>query len=83
MFVSGDLMPLTNIKGGGMMTAFLAMIPIFKASKNLAESSKKVNFSINRLSDNKATIEGSVIFKDGHYPMSEIMRFLLSGDIFK
>lgn len=83
MTIQGDLSPLTNIKGGGMMTAFLEMVPIFKASKNLAKSSEKIDFSISRISDNKAKIDGSLIFKEGHYPLSEIMRFLLSGNIVK
>lgn len=83
MAVNGDLNPLINIKGGGMMTAFLEMIPIFKASKNLAKSSEKIDFTIMSTSDKVAKIEGSLLFKKGHYPMSEIMRFLLSGNLIK
>lgn len=79
--VEGDLNPLTNIKGGGMMTAFLEMVPLFKASKNLAKNSQKIQFSINKVSDKKAKIKGELIFKTGHYPLSEVMRFLLSGKL--
>jgi hypothetical protein len=81
--VSGDLNPLTNIKGGGMMTAFLEMVPIFKASKNLAKSSEKINMTITCVSNNQAKINGSFLFKEGHYPMSEIMRFMLNGNLIK
>lgn len=83
LMIKGDLNPITNIKGGGMMTAFLEMVPIFKASKQLSKSSEKIDFSIVKTSDTKAKIQGQLLFKEGKYPLSEVMRFLLSGNIIK
>jgi len=77
LHVSGKLDPLLNIQGGGMMTAFLEMIPVFKASKGMANHSEKIQFDIIEKDRNKAEIKGELIFKKEYYPMNEIIKFLL------
>jgi hypothetical protein len=79
--VKGNLQPLVNIKGGGLMTAFLEMLPVFKASRTLTESSKEIDIQITKLTDKKCSIKGELAFKEGHYPIAEVLRFLLIGQL--
>jgi len=77
--VKGDLHPLVNIKGGGLMTAFLEMLPAYKASRILTESSRGIDLKVSKISKQRCTIKGELLFKEGHYPMAEVLRFLLVG----
>ncbi len=77
--IKGELKPLINIKGGGLMTAFLEMLPAFKASRILTESSEGIDLQITKTTKNSCRIQGELSFKDGHYPMAEVLRFFLVG----
>ena len=79
--IDGKLEHLVNIKGGGLMTAFLEMLPIFKASKELARSSEGINLRVERLSPSKCEVKGEMIFKESKLPMTEVMRFMLLGQV--
>jgi hypothetical protein len=77
LHVSGKLDPLLNIQGGGMMTAILEMIPVFKACKGISNHSERIQFDIIEKERNKAEIRGELIFKKEYYPMNEILKFIL------
>ena len=77
LHISGKLNPLLNIQGGGMMTAFLEMIPIFKACKGISNHSERIQFDIVEKERNKAEISGELLFKKEYYPMNEILKFIL------
>lgn len=79
--VKGNLQPLVTIKGGGLMTAFLEMLPIFKASRSLTENSQEIDIQITKLTGKKCRIKGELAFKEGHYPIAEVLRFLLIGQL--
>ena len=83
LFITGKLEPLLSIKGGGLMTSFLEMVPIYRASKQLAQNSENLNIQIDKVNPKKAKISGEMNFKEGKSPMSEVMRFLLVGQMIK
>lgn len=82
LLIDGELNPLVTVRGG-WMTSFLEMIPVFKASKELATSSKSFHLEINKKGNEKAVIEGQMEFKDNKMPMAEVLRFLLVGQLVK
>ena len=71
-----------NVEGGGLMTAFLEMIPAFKAGKRLSAHSKEIDIRLTRISKGEGSIEGNLKFEKGCYPMSEAMRFVLINNFF-
>lgn len=75
--IQGQLKPMTRIEGGGMMTAFLEMVPLYRASKNLANHTETIHLSISKSSSKEAELKGKLKFPEGYYPMNEIMKFLL------
>lgn len=75
--IQGALKPITRIEGGGMMTAFLEMVPMYRASKNLANHTETIQLSISKTSSKEAELKGNLKFQNGYYPMNEIMKFLL------
>jgi hypothetical protein len=77
LHISGKLNPLLNIQGGGMMTALLEMIPVFKACKGISNHSDRIQFDIVEKGQNKAEIRGELLFKKEYYPMNEILKFIL------
>jgi hypothetical protein len=77
LHISGKLNPLLNIQGGGMMTAILEMIPVFKACKGISNHSEHIQFDVIEKERNKAEIRGELIFKKEYYPMNEILKFIL------
>jgi hypothetical protein len=75
------LEPLISIEGGGMMLAFLEMLPIFRASKNLAEHTEFVQMKLSKKGNKIANLEGEMRFKKTYYPMTELTRFLIIGQL--
>ncbi len=80
--IEGNLKALTTIKGGGMMTAFLEMLPIYSASKNLVKHTESFNLSFVKTNKNNIDLKGELKFTKDHYPMNELIKFLLVGQIF-
>lgn len=80
--IQGDLKSLLTIKGGGMMTAFLEMLPIYSASKNLVKHTESLNLSFVKTNKNNIDLKGELKFTKDHYPMNELIKFLLVGQIF-
>ncbi len=80
--IEGNLKALTTIKGGGMMTAFLEMLPIYSASKNLVKHTESLNLSFVKTNKNNIDLKGELKFTKDHYPMNELIKFLLVGQIF-
>ena len=79
--IEGNLKALTTIKGGGMMTAFLEMMPIYSASKNLAKHTESLNLSFVKKTKNNVDIKGKLKFTKDHYTMNELIKFLLVGQL--
>lgn len=79
--IQGELKPLTQIEGGGMMTAFLEMVPLYRASKNLANHTESIHLTISNSSSKEAQLKGNLSFQEGYYPMNEIMKFLLVSQL--
>lgn len=79
--VQGELQPLTHIQGGGMMTAFLEMMPIYRASKNLSDHTERIEIEILKVKSGTSTLNGQLTFSKGYYPMNEILKFLLVGQL--
>ena len=77
----GELKPLVRIEGGGLMTAFLEMMPIYRASKNLTDHTKSLELKIIKKTDKSAKIEGNLKFSNGYYPMNELIKFLLVSQL--
>jgi hypothetical protein len=79
--IQGDLKSLTSIKGGGMMTAFLEMIPVYSASKNLAKHTESLNLNFVKKNKTNVDLKGELKFVKDHYPMNELIKFLLVGQL--
>lgn len=81
--VIGDLKPLVSIQGGGLMTSFLEMMPLFRASSNLAEHTDRIHFSMVKSAGGVVKTKGNLSFIKGCSPMNELMKFLLVGQFFE
>ena len=79
--IEGNLKALTTIKGGGMMTAFLEMLPIYSASKNLVKHTESLNLSFVKTNKNNIDLKGELKFTKDHYPMNELIKFLLVSQL--
>lgn len=81
--LEGSLEPITKIQGGGLMTAFLEMMPIFRASKKLCSRTEKLSIQLIKQNTNNAELKGELKFSKGYYPMNEIVKFLMIGQMIK
>ena len=79
--IQGDLKSLTTIKGGGLMTAFLEMMPIYSASKNLVKHTESLNLSFVKTNKKNIDLKGELKFTKDHYPMNELIKFLLVSQL--
>lgn len=77
--VKGNLPSLLKIEGGGIITSFLEIVPIYRASKELFNNTKNFEIVIQKTNKNKAKIKGNITFKKDHYAMNEFLKFLLEG----
>ena len=78
---SGELKPLVRIEGGGLMTAFLEMMPIYRASKNLTDHTESLELKIIKKTPKSAELKGNLTFSKGYYPMNELIKFLLVSQL--
>lgn len=81
--MEGSIKPLTHIEGGGLMISFLEMLPIYRASKDLAANTDYIKLIVSKENKKKAKLRGDLHFSDGHSPMNELVKFLLAGQIAK
>ncbi|MFN5912504.1 MAG: hypothetical protein ACK45H_14275, partial [Bacteroidota bacterium] len=79
--ITGSLAPLTRITGSGWGISLLKLLPIYQASNKLAASTEEINLCVVKTSSKNSTLTGSLSFKPGFYPMSEVMRFLLVSQL--
>lgn len=77
MLLKGELERIMNIRGGGMMMSFLTIVPEFRAAKLLADHTQEISMRLVKINDRKAYLKGELKFKDGYYPMNELMKVLL------
>lgn len=75
--MKGSLEPMVNVEGSGWMVSLLKMLPLFQASQKLANSSERIDLLIKKIDSNNSRISGDLTFRDGYYPMTEVMRFML------
>lgn len=81
--MEGSLKPLTNVQGGGLMTAFLQMLPIYKACNNIAAHTENFSLKLTKANDKEARIKGNLRFYKEYSPMNELVKFLLQGQLVK
>lgn len=77
MLLSGEIAPIMNIHGGGMMMSFLTIVPEFRAAKLLADHTEQISVRLVKINDRKAYLKGELTFKEGYYPMNELMKIVL------
>lgn len=77
--VKGNLSSILKIEGGGIITSFLEIVPIYRASKELFDNTEDFEIIIKKADDQKAQIKGTISFKKDHYAMNEFLKFLLEG----
>jgi len=77
MLLNGGLSPIMNIHGGGMMMSFITIIPEFRAAKLLADHTKEINVRFVKINNRKAYLKGELKFREGYYPMNELMKIAL------
>lgn len=74
---NGNLASLFEIKNGGMFVSFLEGIPVYKAPKTLFNASEDFNLTIKEMNKNSYKLKGNLTFKEGHYSMNEMIKFML------
>jgi hypothetical protein len=77
MLLKGQLGPIMNIHGGGMMMSFLTIVPEFRAAKLLADHTEDISVRLVKINDRKSYLKGELKFKEGYYPMNELMKIAL------
>lgn len=75
--ISGDPTAITTIKGESLSRRLLSIIPIFKASEQLANSIDEIDLEIKPQDNLNNLIQGEIIFKKDHYTINEILKFLI------
>ena len=78
--ISGAPSTFFDYKADGFALAFIEMNPIFHASKQLALNTESIDIKMVHQRDKKVNFTGKIIFKEGTYPLHEIVRFLLEGN---
>ena len=73
---NGNLASLFEIKNGGMFVSFLEGIPVYKAPKTLFNASEDFSLTIKN-DKNTYKLNGNLTFKEGHYSMNEMIKFIL------
>lgn len=63
------------------MTAFLEMMPIYSASKNLVKHTESLNLSFVKTNKKNIDLKGELKFTKDHYPMNELIKFLLVSQL--
>ncbi len=79
--VQGSLDALVTVNGGGLMSSFLEMLPLYLASKNLANSTDFIDIQLQKKSETHAQLTGELRFKKDAYPMNELIKFLLVSQL--
>lgn len=75
--ISGNPAAITTIKGESLSRRLLSIIPIFKASEQLANSIDEIDLEIKPQDNLNNLIQGEIIFKKDHYTINEILKFLI------
>ncbi len=75
--IGGNLPAVLRIEGGGIITSFLEIVPVYRASKELFDNTKEFDVSIEKINNNDAKIKGLLHFNDGHYATDELLKFLI------
>lgn len=81
VLINGNLQALTTIEGGGMMTAILSMMPIYRASKNISMHTESLSVRLTKKNNKEVKLAGDLKFSKGIYPMNELIKFLLVGQV--
>jgi hypothetical protein len=77
--VRGNLKPWTNISGGGLVSAFLELIPEYRASKVLSDHIDQFDVTI-KTEGKYAYLKGRMLFGEKYHPLNELIKFLLLGE---
>ena len=77
--IRGNLKPWTNITGGALVTAFLDLIPEYRASKVLSDHIDQFDVTIHARG-NFALLRGRMLFGEKYHPLNELIKFLLLGE---
>jgi hypothetical protein len=78
--ISGALSTFFKYEADGFALALIEMNPIFHASKQLALTTESIDIKMMLQQDKKVNFKGKILFKEGYYPLHEIVRFLLEGN---
>lgn len=81
--ISGDPTRLTEIKADAMIMTFISVMSIYSSSRELFENIEDFELCIEDKGGSKATLDGTLSFKDGAYPMNEFLKFALTNRLIK
>ncbi len=80
LLLKGNLTALTNIQAGGFVGAFIEMIPLYKSSKLFTEHIHSAEIKVSE-KGKMIFIHSELQFKEGYFPLTELMRFALVGQL--
>jgi hypothetical protein len=75
--IEGNPSALTNVKGEGMMIKLLEMVSLYSSGKVLANEIDSFELKVDLVNSNSATIMSTSQFTKDHYPINELLKFIL------
>jgi hypothetical protein len=75
--VSGDLLNLTNIEGGGFIIAMISMYPPFKSSRGFFQAIQHTDIQIKEEKNKVYSVNGNILFKEKRQPVLETMKLFI------
>jgi hypothetical protein len=79
--INGQLKPLFNIEGGGILYSLMELIPLYKASKQFVEKNKAIRIELKQVSSNYYKLKGQLEFHQNYLATNELIRFVLLSQL--
>ncbi|OFZ62677.1 MAG: hypothetical protein A3D92_10190 [Bacteroidetes bacterium RIFCSPHIGHO2_02_FULL_44_7] len=78
----GDLSTLTDVQGRGIVRRFLEIVSAFTASRTFTQNTDDFQLTVKMTKKDEATIKGSLLMKEGHFATLELLRLVLTSELF-
>lgn len=76
--IQGKVQALLRVDGSGFMTAMIQNLGPIKKGKQFLETTEAITFTVSRAVNDTYLMNGTIRFKAGKYPLTELTRFWFS-----
>jgi len=83
MHVKGNPKNMTALKGEGMMRKLVELLSLYSASKSFTESMESIDYEINRINEETASVKGKLVFADETSAHLALLHFLLQSKLIR